>query len=293
MWLEERATAMAMHTASASFASGAPVAQQPKARKAKRTKKSAPPPRKKLRVLSLHGYGMNATAMQSKMGALRRTAKASAEFVFVEGPFVAAARDDDHAASASDAAETRSWWNFTQEEEGGAKYFGWEETRARVLAEATRNGPFDAVLGFSQGGSAAALLCAEGENSALWTPRKVQPSGAGMCCLPRAAIIFSGFLPRDSAFGAKLLARGGSGDGEVAAATGQEPTLPLIPVPSLHVMGESDEIISVARSRALAACFDAPEELLHEGGHMVPSFAAVRHAFKAFALAHAVALNDE
>ena len=86
-------------------------------------------------------------------------------------------------------------------------------------------------------------------------------------------MLFSGFVPRDAAFGAALLA------------------LPPLPVPSLHVMGTTDEIIDVARSRELARCFEAPDELLHDGGHLVPSFAGVRHAFKQFVVTHAAGLG--
>ena len=322
-WLEERATSMAMHAASASFGAaccdgggggsgcgfgasggdggggggGIAVPRAGKAgKKPKKPKKAAAPPPKKLRVLSLHGYGQNAAALQSKMGALRRAAKASADFVFVEGPFPAAARADGD-GEAAPTADIRSWWNFTRGEEP-PRYRGWEEARAAVLAEARRGGPFDAVLGFSQGASAAALLCAEGDNAELWAPRLAGGGGgvsgaaeeevgataaaaaasggagivAAVCHLPRAAMLFSGFVPRDAAFGAPLL-------------------LAPLPVPSLHVMGTSDEIIAVARSRELARCFEAPAELLHEGGHLVPSFAGVRHAFKQFVVAHAAGLG--
>ena len=60
-------------------------------------------------------------------------------------------------------------------------------------------------------------------------------------------------------------------------------------MPSLHVMGEADDIITTERSDALCRCFAAEHAdtalrtvLRHEGGHLIPSFAPVRHAFKAF-----------
>ena len=55
-------------------------------------------------------------------------------------------------------------------------------------------------------------------------------------------------------------------------------------------MGEADDIITTERSDALCRCFAAEHGgeaalrtvLRHQGGHLIPSFAPVRHAFKAF-----------
>lgn len=41
----------------------------------------------------------------------------------------------------------------------------------------------------------------------------------------------------------------------------------LITIPSLHVMGETDEIIPYQMSKSLAMCFDEPTIVEHLGGH--------------------------
>ena len=98
-------------------------------------------------------------------------------------------------------------------------------------------------MGFSQGAGAAAMLCAELQ--------------------PRFAILISGFVARDIEAGAGLLA-------------GVEN------VPSLHVFGESDQLVVPDRSRALVECFTDATVIAHEGGHMIPSGATVRRQVVAF-----------
>lgn len=41
----------------------------------------------------------------------------------------------------------------------------------------------------------------------------------------------------------------------------------LVSIPSLHIMGETDEIIPIQMSQSLAMCFDEPTVVEHIGGH--------------------------
>lgn len=45
----------------------------------------------------------------------------------------------------------------------------------------------------------------------------------------------------------------------------------LISIPSLHIMGESDQIIPYQMSKSLAMCFDEPTIVEHLGGHYFAS----------------------
>ena len=47
-------------------------------------------------------------------------------------------------------------------------------------------------------------------------------------------------------------------------------------------MGESDELVPMERSAAVAACFAGQQTVTHPGGHAVPASAPVRNALKAF-----------
>lgn len=50
----------------------------------------------------------------------------------------------------------------------------------------------------------------------------------------------------------------------------------LIPIPSLHVMGETDDIIPIQMSKTLANCFDEPTMVEHLGGHYFAATAQQR-----------------
>jgi pimeloyl-ACP methyl ester carboxylesterase len=101
---------------------------------------------------------------------------------------------------------------------------------------------FDAVFGFSQGSAAAAILCAE--------------------MRPQFGIFISGFVPRDHEAAASLLAG--------------------VQVPTLHVIGGADSLVVPARSHALVSLCQDPTVVEHEGGHMIPSGAAVRAQVRDF-----------
>ena len=120
---------------------------------------------------------------------------------------------------------------------GQVTYTGWDASRAS-LCELWEREQFDGIIGFSQGAAAAAMLCAE--------------------VRPRFGVFVAGFVPNDQAAAAALLA---GVDGSV---------------PSLHVIGAADQLVTPERSLGLAELFDGPTVVTHPGGHMMPSGAAVR-----------------
>ena len=90
------------------------AASAPKPSPAKKASMSSAPCRK-LRVLCLHGFGQDKAKMRDKMGALRRVAKSSAEFVFCDAPH-----------EVGGGAPGRCWWNFTGDRHvGPTRYRGW------------------------------------------------------------------------------------------------------------------------------------------------------------------------
>lgn len=56
----------------------------------------------------------------------------------------------------------------------------------------------------------------------------------------------------------------------------------LITIPSLHIMGETDEIIPIEMSKALATCFEDPTIVEHPGGHYFASTALQRPHYVEF-----------
>lgn len=116
-----------------------------------------------------------------------------ADFVFGNGPLQVQAlpsetNPEPAPPSPDDPPEkqARAWWNHTDNE-----YRGWAESVAYLTQMFREHGPFDGVLGFSQGACAAALLAASIE----------RPENAPYVCEPiqteplRFVICVSGFYP--------------------------------------------------------------------------------------------------
>jgi len=194
----------------------------------------------KLRVLCLHGYHGSGEVLRGQLRGWAREVAELAELVCVDAPSIA---DGDF-----------GWWHARADVPApGAppvkRYRGWSRTRAWIARYVAEHGPFDGVLGFSQGAALAALLVALAV---------VEPAP-----LLRFAIMIGGFQSADARH-APWFAAG-----------------PLA-VPSLHVIGRADSIVSPAASHALAARFAAPVVVEHDGGHVIADTPAVRTASRAF-----------
>lgn len=120
---------------------------------------------------------------------------------------------------------------------------GFDESLDAVRHEFETNGPFDGILGFSQGAAMTALICGLKQRSDFSPEFKF-------------AILSAGFKSRSSLH-------------ESCYDT-------LIEVPTLHMMGESDQIIPKPVSQELVQVFKDPVVIYHPSGHMTPSSAAIR-----------------
>lgn len=114
---------------------------------------------------------------------------------------------------------------------------GLEEALGTVAQTLNKLGPFDGILGFSQGAALAALVCP-------W-PRAVIP--ASLC--PGLSLLVSGFCPR----GLGLM----------------EPIMqgPCHCLPSMF--GDTDGVIPSQESMQLCSRFDGAVTLTHSGGHFI------------------------
>ena len=163
-----------------------------------------------MRVLCLHGFGETAASMRARVAPL------AAKLHDVE--FVVPPSDDP-------------WWRASSLL--WPTYVGWETTLASMQDFVAQRGPFAGVLGFSQGGCLAALLCA------------AQPQWF------KFAVIVGGFKSRDARHAGLFERR--------------------ISVPSLHVIGEQDFFVLRMMGHWLAKHnFVAPQVQRHPGGHELP-----------------------
>lgn len=155
--------------------------------------------------------------------------------------------------------EAYAWWRMR---EVGGEYWGLErglETLADVLR---MEGPFDGVLGFSQGAGAAAMIASLLEpgreeafsraavNGGIGFPEAFKGLEHGAL---RFAVCCSGIAPTSSLYRGFLE--------------------PGIMTPTLHFIGRVDSVTEEGSSRRLAGFCRGGEEsvVMHPGGHFVPS----------------------
>eukprot|EP01006_Ploeotia_vitrea_P008525 TRINITY_DN20416_c0_g1_i1.p1 TRINITY_DN20416_c0_g1~~TRINITY_DN20416_c0_g1_i1.p1 ORF type:complete len:265 (-),score=113.20 TRINITY_DN20416_c0_g1_i1:8-733(-) len=236
-----------------------------------------------MRVLLIHGYTQNAVKFRGMTGALRRVLKSKCgaeDFVFAEAPF--ALPDERQDEVKEDADENKkskkrlSWWitkdlpadqqsQQSKQSKGDAtvlkQYQGWDAGVVAIAKLFREQGPFDAVVGFSQGACVAGVLSAinrNARNPALADDKRFDDIRF------KAAVMIGGFIPRDVQLH-KLF------DAEQPIST-----------PTLTVYGKNDTAVQPASSIALSKCFETSHTFVHDGGHFVPTNAAAAAAYAEF-----------
>ncbi|VDK79253.1 unnamed protein product [Litomosoides sigmodontis] len=202
--------------------------------------------RPKLRILCLHGYQQSATVFRSKSGSFRRPMKKYVDFVFMNAPHEVEwehGSETDTGSTCVAPADCRGWWYVSKRfhTRKVKDHEGFEESVQAVVDFARKEGPFDGILGFSQGATLAFLL------SALKQRGDVNIDF-------RFLILISGF-PSRNCEQQKL--------NEMVQSN----------LPCLHVYGKSDKIVSYELSAKLVELFDKDMVVVveHPGGHMMPN----------------------
>ncbi|XP_005096416.1 esterase OVCA2 [Aplysia californica] len=231
-----------------------------------------------LKILCIHGYRQNAQMFREKSGSLRKMLKKYAEFDFVTAPHRVPPGNQGSAAwglqqeqqqngeeslpeaepgtsatqGDSDDPGERGWW-FSREDD----YFksvdysdiskGFDASAEMIVAKLEENS-YDGILGFSQGASMVSMLCLmQQQRGKQWF---------------KFAVLIAGFKSRSTAHDVHY-----SGRSEI---------------PSLHVYGETDQIISESMSEELLQYFRDPTILRHPGGHFVPAASAQKKGYMGF-----------
>lgn len=149
---------------------------------------------RKIRVLCLHGYRMNAKVMAAQTQVLRHALSDAAEFVFLDGPYEADGPTDALVQKLfGGTAPFREWCRLRSpgidgdptnahdlavireqigpHNEWYYHYEGVEKAIALIEEMVMSGGPFDVVVGFSQGATMLTLLAAmslQKHNVRLW-----------------------------------------------------------------------------------------------------------------------------
>ncbi|KAG0208242.1 hypothetical protein BGX28_000707 [Mortierella sp. GBA30] len=265
-----------------------------------------------LRILCLHGYTQNAISFTKKTAAFRKSLKDIADLVYVTAPHIVPIptlgtpeeREVDELDNLEPEAVPYGWWTSSPEK---PQYKGFDKSLKELRDVLEKQGPFDGVMGFSQGASMASIL------QLLLERPHLSATMSGCKHAPfKFAIIVSGFEPRDSEkmswytsqypvlgiTSAALAARLGDGHDSGNASDVSERSVEDIENKerveqvslfgvqgaSLHVIGRNDVIIEPERSEGLLKHyqFRPPVTLYHDGGHYLPSNAASRQAYKSF-----------
>ncbi|KAI9219240.1 serine hydrolase FSH [Blastocladiella britannica] len=201
------------------------------------------------RILCLHGYTQNATVFRKRTAVLRKHLKNIAEFDYISAPHFAHTHVPTTEAEASSDEGQLAWWTRDHESNAASPAIGIGASLALLNAHIRDHGPYDGVLGFSQGAAMAAVLAME---------REQQHTDA-----PMFYLLVSGFVPRDPAILTQFA---------VSACT----------APSMHIWGTADEWVPPAWSRGLANSFTTAEVFEHAGAHFVPSDGDARKAIAAW-----------
>jgi predicted esterase len=249
---------------------------------------AAPPPSRPIKVLMLHGYTQSGPLFQAKTGALRKTLQkafpSGVDLVYPTAPirltpadesFLAgngtgrdgAGKENGSASEAPGELDAWAWWRRKGDGEPYT-YEGLETGLARIAEVMKAQGPFDGVVGFSQGGACAAMVASllepgrrtafeeKQKDGGMRFPESFESDTEGAIHPPlKFAVSYSGF-----------------------AARGMNPYHafyePKIQTPVLHFLGTQDVVVEEARSLALVkACEHADDKYVvyHPGGHFLPS----------------------
>ncbi|XP_065854508.1 rhodanese-like domain-containing protein 6 isoform X2 [Euphorbia lathyris] len=232
----------------------------------------ANPPRK-LRILCLHGFRQNASGFKGRTGSLAKKLKSIAELVFVDAPhelpFIYqpcfAEPKPENAASLpiqdippKERCNRKFAWLIARDAQGRSETDwkvadspfdplqyqhqteGFDESLVYLKTVFHQQGPFDGILGFSQGAAVTASVCALKER----LKNEIDF---------RFAILCSGFSQR-----MEEIERGS------------------INCPSLHIFGSclgKDRQIANEASRDLACLFEEGSSVIieHDFGHIIPT----------------------
>lgn len=206
----------------------------------------------KLRILCLHGYRQNEQSFREKTGGLRKLIKREAEFVFTSAPHVIPEPEN----LARLPPDQERGWFFSRPEKAYKATdetdvcLGLEESIEHVEMVMEQSGPYDGLLGFSQGACFISLLCS---HKARHPDSPVQF---------RFVVLFAGFK-------------------SLLVPHVEEYAVPFA-APSLHAVGESDGVVPLKMAEDLLPCFVNATPYRHSGGHYIPASPPLRTAIQDF-----------
>lgn len=194
---------------------------------------------KRLKLLCLHSFRTSGKIFQEqfKRSGLDTALSDIAELVYVDAPIAATGPPLDDVEPYFDPP-FYEWWTSTKGADQKWTYTGWDRSFAAVEEHLQRHGPYDGLLGFSQGAGLAAVLTGLQSRGHL-----LQDVPAFKC-----VVLVAGFKSREP----------------LHAPAFEVP----IAVPSVHLIGELDAMR--AAGLQLLPQFQNPVHIAHRRGHVIP-----------------------
>lgn len=248
---------------------------------------------RKLRILMLHGYTQSGPIFRAKTRALEKSLDkhfpvapkpghlkqypGGVQLVYPTAPIRLDYRDIPgyDVDGDKESPEAYGWWVRKGDSEP-FRYDGMEKGLARIAEVMKNEGPFDGVIGFSQGGAAAGMVAALLEPNRKEAFEDAQSRG-GMQ-FPELFMEETGFIVEPVQPPLKF-AVSYSGFGATTNPIYQAFYQPKITTPMCHFLGSVDTVVEEARSlRLVDSCTDGRGKpggvsrlIYHPGGHFLPS----------------------
>ena len=254
---------------------------------------------RKLKILMLHGYTQSGHSFEIKTKALKKSLEkhfpvapkpghltrypGGIELHYPTAPIKLSVTDipgydvdgSSSVRNGDEAPEAYGWWRRKGDSEPYT-YAGMELGLARIAETLDTEGPFDGVLGFSQGGAAAGIVASLLESGRREAFEHAQKHG-GMR-FPDAFTRDTGYV-EETVHPPLSFAVSYSGFGAATNPLYQAFYEPKITTPMMHFLGSVDTVVEEKRSlRLVDACVagrgkegGVSRVVYHPGGHFLPS----------------------
>ncbi|KAJ2721478.1 Ovarian cancer-associated protein 2 [Coemansia sp. Benny D115] len=221
----------------------------------------------KPKILCLHGFAESGDIFRIRSRNIRALLEPHAELVYLDGPVdVGSLRftsEEIADPQPSEFVNLAWWWK-----RGGKniELRGLGQSLQLIQDQIKEQGPFQGILGFSQGASLATIVAALLQGTRV--PGLPEDLGQG----PLDFVILSGAF---------------------CVETPEHQLLYQTPIrtPSLHIMGEYDTVVGIDLSRKLASAFVDPKLFEFRGGHFIPLTAQCVKAVEEFVSPFVPGLN--
>ncbi|KAI5206847.1 hypothetical protein E4T39_02262 [Aureobasidium subglaciale] len=232
------------------------------------------------RILMLHGFAQSSKQFEFKTKFLREqigrglsaaqpSANHNVRFHFANAPFALERSalppfDLDGAKNqdATDELDAYTWWHLAGKSPPFI-YEGLDVALASIANTIHAEGPFDGVVGFSQGAALAVMVASLLEPGRRREFEQARATGGMRYSAPFESYKIDGQPPLKFVIPI-------SGFGNTDVPMYKAFYRPRIETPSLHILGKADMFIKLKMSKNLIDCFDGPQVLFHSGGHRVP-----------------------